>query len=93
MWGVPNPFQPKWKKEILDNSYLDYTDIVIHYLLDIESFSIVNDIEKQVITYKTGESRDWDSFTEEEQNKILDDGTTTEGMEEILKDLDKIYQE
>lgn len=93
VWGIPNPNQPKWKKEILDNSYLTYTDIVIHYLLDIKSIRIVEQIENQVITYKTGESKDWDSFSKEEQNKMLNESTnvTDEEMEDIFKDLKAMY--
>lgn len=93
MWGIPNPNQPKWKKEILDDNYLAYTDIIIHYLLDIKSPRIVEQIERQVITYNTGESRDWDSFTEAEQNKMLNDATdfTDTEMGDILKDLKSIY--
>jgi len=93
MWGIPNPNQPKWKKEILDCNYLAYTDIVIHYLLDIKSIRIVEAIESQIITYNTGESKDWDTFTKEEQNKMLNDATNVidEEMEDILKDLNSIY--
>jgi len=94
MWGLPNPNQPKYVKEILDDNYLTYTDIVIHYLLDIKAPRIVEQIENQVMTYKTGESKDWDSFSKEEQDKLLDEATegiTDEDMGDIILDLKQIY--
>lgn len=91
MWGIPNPNQPKWIKEIIGDNYLADTDIIIHYILDIKAIRIINAIENQVITYNTGESRDWDSFTEEEQNKMLDDRTNDEGMEDIFKEIKSLF--
>ena len=71
------------------------TDIIIHYLLDIKAIRIVEQIENQVITYKTGENKDWDSFSKEEQDKLLDEATegiTDEDMGDIILDLEQIYQ-
>ena len=71
------------------------TDIIIHYLLDIKAIRIVEQIENQVITYKTGENKDWDSFSKEEQNKMLNDateGVTDGGMDDIIEELEQIYE-
>lgn len=85
--GIINPFLPKWIQEILDGNYLTYTDIVIHYILDIKSKRITNEIEKQVInTYK----KDWDDFTKSQQYKMLDEATD-EGMEDIYKEIDSLF--
>jgi len=74
---------------------LTCTDIIIHYLLDIKAIRIVEQIENQVITYKTGENKDWDSFSKEEQNKMLNDateGVTDGGMDDIIEELEQIYE-